>query len=161
VKVDHEKYGVPDVYPEEYEREPKAKSLNEGAESRNFFRMAMYRHPELRGALFHVSNEFMAATSNRGAAAGAGRRRKEMGVTAGVSDYIVLRPRGGFNFAVIEMKRRTPKHKPDDAQVEWLKERRDDGGFVALLTVLMRLYMHLSAILITKHYNQNLQGVLI
>lgn len=55
-----------------------------------------------------------------------------MGVTAGVSDYIVLRPRGGFNFAVIEMKRRTPKHKPDDAQVEWLKERRDDGGFVCI-----------------------------
>ena len=55
-------------------------------------------HPETRRLLFHVENE----RSNGDKVDGA--RRKAMGLVAGVSDLILLIPRGPYHGLMIEMK---------------------------------------------------------
>lgn len=61
--------------------------------------------PELK-MFFHVFQGD--ETQSYLGAPGAGKLRKDMGVRAGVSDYLWLIPRGGFGYLALELK--APKH---------------------------------------------------
>lgn len=62
------------------------------------FQWCWNEHPETRRLLFHVENERSDGNKVDGA------RRVAMGLVAGVSDLILLMPRGKFHGLCIEMK---------------------------------------------------------
>ena len=69
--------------------------------------------PETQKLLFHVENERSDGNMIDGA------RRKSMGLVPGVSDLILLLPRGRYHGLMIEMK--TPIGQQSAAQKEWQK----------------------------------------
>ena len=78
-------------------------------------------YPQYRGLLFHVPNENDRADSNpiQGAI------RKSLGVVAGVSDLILLVPRGGHGALLVEMKDEKGAQRP--SQADWQKAVEAQG----------------------------------
>lgn len=72
-------------------------------------------HPETRRLLFHVENEGTHSNARDGA------RRKSMGLVAGVSDLILLMPRGPWHALCIEMKTTDRNSGQSDDQKTWQK----------------------------------------
>lgn len=64
-------------------------------------KIAWNEFPETRNLLFHVENE------SGGVDAATGARRKAEGIVRGVSDLILMLPRGGYHALCIEMKTET------------------------------------------------------
>ena len=75
------------------------------------FRWCWNSYPETRRLLFHVENERTNSSMIDGA------RRRSMGLVAGVSDLILLIPRGRWHGLCIEMK--TIEGKQRDEQKLW------------------------------------------
>lgn len=86
---------------------------NEGRIQAECFAWFWNEFPQYRKLLFHVPNENDRADSNpiQGAI------RKSLGVVPGVSDLILLVPRGSHGALLIEMKDEKGTQKP--AQKEW------------------------------------------
>ena len=86
---------------------------NEGRIQAECFAWFWNEFPQYRKLLFHVPNENDRADSNpiQGAI------RKSLGVVPGVSDLILLVPRGSHGALLIEMKDEKGIQKP--AQKEW------------------------------------------
>ena len=79
------------------------------------------RYPDVLA--FHVANERKSSKQQ-------GAMLKRMGVLKGVSDIIIMEPRGGYHGAVIELKAK--KGRPSSEQVKFIsraKERGYFGGF--------------------------------
>jgi hypothetical protein len=70
-------------------------------------------YPETRRLLFHVENEGTHSNAIDGV------RRRSMGIVAGVSDLILLIPRGGYHGLCIEMKTTDKKSNQRDDQKSW------------------------------------------
>lgn len=84
-------------------------------------------HPETRGLYFAVPNENSRSvyeTKKQQLVSGA--MRKAIGVYSGVSDSILLLPRGKFHGACIEFK--TPIGRQSSAQEEW-QGRVEEAGY--------------------------------
>ena len=77
-----------------------------------------YQYPKLKNLLFHVPN---GGHRNIREAA----RLKKQGVRPGVSDLILLIPRGNFHGMCIEMK--SEKGTLSENQKEWLKQAENNG----------------------------------
>ena len=108
-----------------------------------WFRMQYPKHAKL---LFAVPN-------------GGGRSRVEAaimkaeGVVAGVSDLILLEPRGGYGCLCIEMKREDKSSRQSAIQKEWQAATEEAGNvyaiaksfddFVAIMNSYMRLKKYL------------------
>ena len=75
------------------------------------FQWCWNEFPETRRLLFHVENERSDGNKLEGA------RRVAMGLVAGVSDLILLMPRGRWHGLCIEMK--TPKGDQREKQQTW------------------------------------------
>ena len=71
--------------------------------------------PATRKLLFHVENELNRSDSNPIL----GAIRKSEGIVAGVSDLILLIPRGKWHGLMIELKRPDGKNRQSRAQKEW------------------------------------------
>lgn len=56
------------------------------------------------------------------------RIMKAEGVTAGVSDLILLVPRGDYNALCIEMKTQSKNSKQRDMQIEWQRQAEANGS---------------------------------
>lgn len=86
---------------------------NEGKIQAECFAWFWNDYPQYRKLLFHIPNENDRSDSNiiQGAI------RKSLGVVAGVSDLILLVPRGLYHGLCIEMKDKKGTQKP--AQKEW------------------------------------------
>lgn len=92
--------------------------------------------PETRKLLFHVENEDSHGNSIRGAI------RKAQGIVSGVSDLILLIPRGKWHGLMIEMKRHDGSQSPNQREWEQLVKAqgyryeviRTEEDFRALLT---------------------------
>lgn len=86
---------------------------NEGKIQAECFAWFWNDYPQYRKLLFHIPNENDRSDSNiiQGAI------RKSLGVVAGVSDLILLVPRGLYHGLCIEMKDEKGTQKP--AQKEW------------------------------------------
>lgn len=78
-------------------------------------------YPEYRGLYFAVQNENSRADSN----ASTGAIRRSLGVTKGVSDTLMLIPRGKWNGLCIEYKSDIGRQSP--AQVEWQSKVEAQG----------------------------------
>lgn len=83
-----------------------------------------YRHPRLARCLIAVPNG-----GRRDAVTGA--KLKAEGVTAGVSDLLLLVPSGGFHGLCIEMK--TPQGRQSEAQRDWQLEMERQGYRYAIV----------------------------
>ena len=70
-------------------------------------------HPETRRLLFHVENEGTHSNARDGS------RRKAMGLIAGVSDLILLMPRGKWHGLCIEMKTTDSSSGQSKDQISW------------------------------------------
>lgn len=75
------------------------------------YRWCWNEKPETRRLLFHVENERTGSNVVDGA------RRRAMGLVAGVSDLILMMPRGRWHGLCIEMK--TPDGHQSDEQRTW------------------------------------------
>lgn len=108
------------------------------------FQWCWNEHPETRRLLFHVENERSDGNKVDGA------RRVAMGLVAGVSDLILLMPRGEWHGLCIEMK--TLEGRQRDEQKLWqsLVEKqgyryeivRTEERFKALITEYLSLPCH-------------------
>ena len=86
---------------------------NEGRIQAECFTWFWNEFPQYRGALFHIPNENDRADSN----AIQGAIRKSLGIVPGVSDLILLVPRGTHGALCIEMKDEHGVQRP--AQKTW------------------------------------------
>lgn len=94
--------------------------------------------PETRKLLFHVANELDRPDSNPIL----GAIRKAQGIVSGVSDLILLIPRGQYHGLMIEMKRPDGSQSPNQREWEQLVKAqgyryeviRTEEDFRALLT---------------------------
>lgn len=82
------------------------------------FRWAWNERPETRRLLFHVENEATHSNLIDGA------RRKAMGLVAGVSDLILLIPRGPYHGLMLEMKTLTGAQKERQRTWQALVEKQ-------------------------------------
>lgn len=82
------------------------------------FKWCWNEHPETRRLLFHVENEEAHGNMIDGA------RRKAMGLVAGVSDLILLMPRGPYHGLMIEMKTLTGTQKERQRTWQALVEKQ-------------------------------------
>lgn len=78
-------------------------------------------YPEYRGLYFCVPNENSRGDSN----SATGAIRRSMGVVKGVSDTLMLIPRGGWHGLCIEYKSDIGRQSP--AQVEWQSKVEAQG----------------------------------
>lgn len=83
------------------------------------FQWCWNEHPETRRLLFHVENERSDGNKVDGA------RRVSMGLVAGVSDLILLMPRGPFHGLCIEMKTQSGYQR--DEQKLWQRLVESQG----------------------------------
>ena len=90
------------------------------------------QYPSLSGMLFAVPNEgkrsmkvIRTSTGYKTICIG-GSRKKSEGLVAGVSDLILLVPRGGFGALCIELK--TTKGRQTPAQKEWQRKTEIAGN---------------------------------
>lgn len=90
------------------------------------------KYPSLSGMLFAVPNDGKRAMKMIRTSTGynticvGGSRKKAEGLVAGVSDLILLVPRGGFGALCIELK--TPKGRQSAAQKEWQRKAEMAGN---------------------------------
>lgn len=91
----------------------KARKQEESRLQAKCFQKCWNEFPETRRLLFHVENEGTHSNARDGA------RRKAMGLVAGVSDLILLMPRGKWHGLCIEMKIPTAESKQSDDQKAW------------------------------------------
>lgn len=103
---------------------PKGSSRKEYIEQVDAFAFARFNFPGLM--IFHVPNEGNIPVQYRS-------KLISMGMLAGISDFVILKPSRGFHGALIEMKRSNKsdsKVSPD--QIEILRQARSDGYFTAI-----------------------------
>lgn len=103
---------------------PKGSSRKEHLEVNDSVSYTRFNHPEI--IIFHVPNEGAIPPQYR-------QKLIEMGLLSGVSDLILLEPRGDYHGALIEMKRSNKSDssvKPD--QVDFLRWGRSKGYFTAV-----------------------------
>lgn len=103
---------------------PKGSSRKEHLEVIDAVSHTRYHHPDL--ILFHVPNEGAIPPQYRD-------KLLQMGLLGGVSDLVLLEPRGKYHGAMIEMKRANKSDssvKPD--QVNFLAWARRKGYFTAV-----------------------------
>lgn len=101
------------IIPNPPKPQKRAHSSPEGKIQAECFQWFWNDFPQYRKLLFHVANENDRADSN----AIQGAIRKAMGVVSGVSDLILLVPKGRFHGLCIEMK--DEKGTQKDQQKEW------------------------------------------
>jgi len=77
---------------------------------------------------FHVRNEGIRGTKEQRKAYGA--KYKRMGVLSGVSDIVILEPRGKFHGLLIELK--APKGRLTQTQKDFLNKAENKGYDVAV-----------------------------
>lgn len=108
------------------------------------FRWCWNEHPETRRLLFHVENERSGSNMVDGA------RRVAMGLVAGVSDLILLMPRGEWHGLCIEMKTQEGRQRDEQKLWQSIVEKqgyryeivRTEGGFKDLITEYLSLPCH-------------------
>ena len=108
------------------------------------FQWCWNEHPETRRLLFHVENE----RSNSNMIDGA--RRVAMGLVAGVSDLILLIPRGEWHGLCIEMKTQEGRQRDEQKLWQSIVEKqgyryeivRTEERFKALITEYLSLPCH-------------------
>lgn len=93
--------------------ETKRRHTDEADLQTRCFQWAWHERPETRRLLFTVVNENERRDSN----SISGVRRKNRGVIAGVSDMLMLIPRGSWHGLCIEFK--TPIGRQSEAQETW------------------------------------------
>ena len=94
------------------------------------FKEAWNKYPETRRLLFHVANELDRAGDN----ARLGAIRRAEGIVKGVSDLVLLIPRGGFHGLMIEMKYGDGRQRKEQKEWQALVEAqgyRYEAAFVA------------------------------
>ena len=94
-------------------QQKKSRVAREGRIQAECFAWFWNTFPQYRKLLFHVPNENDRCDGN----AIQGAIRKSLGIVPGVSDLILLIPRGGYGAFLIEMKDEHGTQKP--AQKEW------------------------------------------
>lgn len=107
------------------------------------FKAAWNDFPETRRLLFHVANELDLSGDN----ARKGAQRRAEGIVRGVSDLILLIPRGGYHGLMIEMKTETGRQSEDQKAWQTLVESqgyryeviRTVDGFVSMLSEYLSL----------------------
>lgn len=101
-------------------KEPKPRKQEESRLQARCFQKCWNEFPETRRLLFHVENERSGSNKIDGA------RRKAMGLVAGVSDLILLMPRGKWHGLCIEMKttERNSDQSPDQKTWQVLVEKQ-------------------------------------
>lgn len=83
-------------------------------------------HPETRGLYFCVPNENTRSVyENKKQQLVSGSIRKAMGVVSGVSDTILLMPRGKYHAMLIEFK--TETGRVSESQKEWRDKVENEG----------------------------------
>lgn len=109
-----------------------------------------FNHPDLLA--FHPVNE-----SGGSGDAAYGAKLKALGRLAGISDWVILEPRGGYGFALIELKRNDrSKSRLNPEQKEILEKARARGGWTAVawgadaFEVALDYYLNLPLANITK-----------
>lgn len=103
--------------------QPKELSRTEWLEGVDFYQFAIKKYPELKRLLFHVANESQSKPQYR-------QKLSQQGLTSGVSDYLLLSPRGAFSFMTIELKRaRIRDSKTSEAQLIFLAKTNMIGGY--------------------------------
>lgn len=85
----------------------------------NCVRWFRLQYPEFGKLLFAVPNDSIRTERN-------GQRLKSQGMTAGVSDLILLKPNSKYATLCIEMK--VGKNKQTDFQKEWQKAVTEQGN---------------------------------
>lgn len=86
----------------------------EEQECQVFWEWFQIQHPSLVRLMFHVPNERQEAKTRK--------RLSKVGVQAGVSDYILLYPKGGYHGFIMEAKRSSADHNAiTEKQDEFLK----------------------------------------
>lgn len=122
----------------------------EDAEQRNTASYIRYSHPDLLA--FHPVNE-----SGGSSDAAYGAKLKALGRLAGISDWVILEPRGGYGFALIELKRNArSKSRINPEQKAILESARARGGWTAVawgcdaFEVALEYYLSLPIANITK-----------
>lgn len=89
-------------------------------------------HPETRGLYFAVPNENSRSVyENKKQQLVSGAMRKAVGVYSGVSDSILLLPRGKFHGACIEFK--TEIGRQSLAQADWQKRVEREGYYYTIV----------------------------
>ena len=103
--------------------QPKEKSRLESMEAIDFYQFAIERYPHVNAVFFHVANESKSKPQHR-------RNLKQMGLSSGVSDYLLLMPNCKYNFLAIELKRARKKDSSvNPEQVEFIKNVNKNGGY--------------------------------
>lgn len=92
-------------------------------------------HEETRGLYFAVPNENTRSVyETKRQQLVSGSMRKSMGTLAGVSDTILLLPRGKFHAACIEFK--TKVGRQSEKQVEWQKKVESAGYYYTIVRTI-------------------------
>lgn len=98
------------------------KPPTEYAESVAFWQWFQLMYPDLVPVTFHVPNERTEA--------GQRKRLSRIGVRSGVSDYVILTPRGPFHGMCLEFKRAGASAKSvTQNQLDFLNAANDQGYF--------------------------------
>lgn len=101
----------------------KVKSRLENEESKLLYQSAILKHPEIESLFFHVANESKSKPQHR-------HNLKQMGLSSGVSDYLLLMPNDRYHFLTIELKRARKKDSSvNPEQVEFIKNVNKNGGY--------------------------------
>lgn len=106
------------IIPTELVLPPKHRKQEESKLQAECFKWCWNEHPETRRLLFHIENERANGNKIDGA------RRVAMGLVAGVSDLILLMPRGVFHGLCIEMKTLTGTQRERQKEWQFLVEKQ-------------------------------------
>lgn len=91
--------------------------------------------PETRGLFFCVSNEnTRSAYESKKQQLMSGAMRRMLGVVPGVSDTILMMPRGKYHAACFEFK--TEKGRQSDVQARWQEKVEKEGYYYTLVRSL-------------------------
>lgn len=102
-------------------KKQKGKFRPEWAEQIDCFTWISHWYPNLN--VFHVPNEIKASVQYM-------KKRKDMGVVSGPSDFIILTAGANHPFGVIELKNLSGTISK--TQKDWLNKVISDGGFAAV-----------------------------
>jgi len=102
---------------------PKTKSRLEWVEGVDLYQHATHKFDGIEPVFFHVANESQSKPQYR-------QKLKQQGLTAGVSDYLLLAPRGGYHYLAIELKRaRVGDSAIRDEQITFIEAVSNMGGY--------------------------------
>lgn len=82
------------------------------------YRWFCYQHPKIKSLLIHVPNEGKRHNGNR---------LRQIGMTAGVADMLLLLPKSEYGSLAIEFKSKYGKQSP--AQREWMEDYLYAGNY--------------------------------